>query len=59
MYHVQTSLWRDMTKPNIRQEQEKQTKQFITNMLAPPIDKVLYIYLFCLQSEHQNKSIPI
>ncbi len=29
-------------------------KQGITNTLAPPIDKMLYIYLFCPHSKHQN-----
>jgi hypothetical protein len=30
-------------------------KQDITNTLALPIDKKLYIYLLCPHSEHQNK----
>jgi hypothetical protein len=29
-------------------------KQGITNTLALPIDKMLYIYLLCPRSEHQN-----
>jgi len=29
--------------------------QGITNTLALPIDKMLYIYLLCSHSEHQNK----
>jgi hypothetical protein len=29
-------------------------KQGITNMLALPIDKMLYIYLLCPHSEQQN-----
>jgi hypothetical protein len=29
-------------------------KQGITNTLALPIDKMLYIYLLCPHSQHQN-----
>jgi hypothetical protein len=31
----------------------------ITNTLALPIDKMLYIYLLCPHSEHPKKSVPI
>jgi hypothetical protein len=35
------------------------TKQGVTNTLALPINKVLYIYLLCPHSEHQKTSAPI
>jgi hypothetical protein len=34
-------------------------QQGITNTLALPIGKMLYIYLLCPHSEHQKKSVPI
>jgi hypothetical protein len=39
-------------RPNSRTRLD--TKQGITNTLALPIDKMLYIYLLCPHSEHQN-----
>jgi hypothetical protein len=34
-------------------------KQGITNMLALPIDKMLYIYLLCPHSKHQKNLLAI
>jgi hypothetical protein len=31
----------------------------VTNTLALPINKMLYIYLLCPHSEHQKTSVPI
>jgi hypothetical protein len=36
-----------------------QEQQGITNTLALPIDKMLYIYLLCPYSEHHKKSVSI
>ncbi len=36
-------------------EKDVMVKQGITNMLALPIDKMLYIYLVCPHSEHKKK----
>jgi hypothetical protein len=33
---------------------EHEGKQVITNKLALPIDKMLYIYILCPHLEHQN-----
>ncbi len=35
------------------------SEQGITNTLALPMDKMLYIYLLCSHSEHPEKSVPI
>jgi hypothetical protein len=34
-------------------------EQGITNTLALPMDKMLYIYMLCPHSEHPEKSVPI